>query len=398
MKRLNIKIAAATLVIIVLFPIISALLSFSGGFKLPAIIGILSVLFLSKNKNFRKSFFSSSVLIWLLLMSYHFINAYTLNVPETDINVLISCVIIPVIALGLTIYLFQDFDLGISIILYTYYVFTIMAFLVFKITGTVNDEGRIALESLHPNVIGQYAGFTAITLSIYSIYKNKSIIFYSLGSLLPLSVILLTQSRNSFSIFFMSIIIYVVGYLTKEKAKLKVLLITTSIILVGLFAGQYISQNTNAGQRFTSISDGEMMQANVLYSTGTVFDQLLGERIVYYVVGYKNFLDNPINGIGLWNYNNYNKSTFPLHSEYMVHLAEGGLIGISLYAFFIYSVISLFVNYKNKKHYLYKQIQLILVVILFLAITAREFRYVQFFLMWGLVIGFLRSNQAKVRK
>ncbi len=72
------------------------------------------------------------------------------------------------------------------------------------------------------------------------------------------------------------------------------------------------------------------------YAEGTVFEKF-GDRGVYYVRGWEAFKDEPITGIGLKNFlHNYWPTV--LHSEFMVHLAELGLIGFILYLLFNISV------------------------------------------------------------
>src|SRR5690606_29251954 len=111
--------------------------------------------------------------------------------------------------------------------------------------------------------------------------------------------------------------------------------------------GGYVVKETTSGQRFLGALKGDEMQVADDYATGTFWDILLGERVTYYVVGFDNFQDSPLTGIGLLNYLNFNKtSDFIMHSEYMTHLTEGGIFGFLLYLAFICYVMKLFI--KNK--------------------------------------------------
>ncbi|WP_285009810.1 O-antigen ligase family protein [Pedobacter faecalis] len=393
-NHFHFKIATNTLVIMLLFPILSLLINVPGGTKVPVFVGLFSLLYLSRDFSFKKAFFSRPLKIYAVLMTYHFLNAVFLNVPGTDMDVLFTCVLTPVLAMGLTVFMGRsNMNKTIAVLFYTYLVYTALVILVFRTSGIANDEGRIQTATLHPNIIGQYAGFAGVLLSIFCVYRNKSIFFYASVAALPLGVILLTQSRNSISIFALSILIYTIGRFVKSKAKSHGIIILVAIAMLVVPVGQYILDNTDAGKRFVEASKGESMQVKDAYATGTVFDGFLGERIVYYIIGFDNFLDHPVNGIGLWNYSGYNRSEYPLHTEYMVHLAEGGLIGAILYLFFIYSVISSFIKSKAKSNFLYWQLLLSLLVILFVGITARQFPYVQFFPIWGLIIAFLMYNE-----
>ncbi len=67
------------------------------------------------------------------------------------------------------------------------------------------------------------------------------------------------------------------------------------------------------GERMVALSSGE--ETGQYIKTGTILD-LLGERAIYYIVGWSNFLENPLFGIGLWNYQMYAKVVF-LHLPYI---------------------------------------------------------------------------------
>ena len=72
-----------------------------------------------------------------------------------------------------------------------------------------------------------------------------------------------------------------------------------------------------------------------LYSTGTFFDYIAGERIYYYVVGAEIFKEHALTGIGLQNFKSYTGGNYPMHVEWLVHLAEGGIIAFVLYLTFL---------------------------------------------------------------
>jgi len=67
--------------------------------------------------------------------------------------------------------------------------------------------------------------------------------------------------------------------------------------------------------------------------------QLFDNRAAQYILGWQEFVDNPINGIGLRNFLKQSGNTAPLHSEYLVQLVENGLIGMLLFILFWYSLI-----------------------------------------------------------
>ena len=82
----------------------------------------------------------------------------------------------------------------------------------------------------------------------------------------------------------------------------------------------------------------------------SVLMQLLGDRAIQYVHSWEMFWNNKLTGIGLMKYSELNivYEGLPLHSEYMVELAECGLVGASLFAaFYILMFRRLIFNCKN---------------------------------------------------
>ena len=145
----------------------------------------------------------------------------------------------------------------------------------------------------------------------------------------------------------------------------------------------YILDKTVLGERIMQSKDYD----DEFYAeTGTILDYL-GDRSIYYIVGWSNFLENPITGIGLFNYINYNKSEFPLHSEYLTHLTEGGIVGAFIYLLFIGGLLKyifkMFIAKRNSDNVL---ILILFLSYLFIGITAREFYYIQFYPILGLCI------------
>ncbi|WP_417885239.1 O-antigen ligase family protein [Zunongwangia sp.] len=386
---------AFVLLIMMILPHFVKLSGMGGGVKVPGLLGGVCLIMLARNKNFNKSFYSTPVILWGILMLYHFINALLKDVPNTNINVFFGNVLNTTIVFGLTVFLAsQNFKRTVLVLLIAYITYQLIVLsyfgvssINFKATERLSDE-----ESLfHANMIGQYAGFgTFLAVFLSSVYRNATKYFLVLFVFF-LVFTLLTESRNALMILGIALVAFQVKYvLNSRKVGNKIYLISIAVMFSILIP--YILNYTSAGSRFTAALSGEIMHVSKTYETNTIFDSLLGERVIYYVLGFGNFVDHPINGIGLWNFSSYNDFEFPLHSEYMVHLAEGGFIGFTLYLIFIGYFIKKFRKYKDRSNPLYWQLLILFIVILFIGITAREFAYNQFFPMYGLIVAFLSSS------
>jgi hypothetical protein len=393
MKDINYKIALISLTIIVIFPVLSVFLGVGGGIKIPAVTAFLCITVLLTDNNLQESFFSRYVILWFFLMLYHYVNALTKNVDGTNSDIFIKHVFTTSVAMGLTVYLFMNNPkLTLSLTIIIYFMFLIIALSAILRNGYDPDNRFGAADIIHPNILGQFAGLTCVLISAFVVQKRKSLIYFIFLMTFPVLVALFTESRNALVLVAFAFIIYIVGYSIKEKMNTNTVVFFSVFSILLLILVKFVLNETTSGLRMSSALEGEYMQVQSYYATNTVWDKLLGERIVYYVLGYKNFSENIWTGIGLWNFSDYNHYDYPLHSEYMVHIAEGGLIGSSIYFLFIGNIIISFTKKINFSNYEWWQFALTFISIIIVGITARVFAYVQFFPIYGIIVGYLMSQ------
>lgn len=208
----------------------------------------------------------------------------------------------------------------------------------------------------------------------------------------PIALIICCESRNSLLIFVFAVISYLTGYYIKNKTDLSTIIKTIGIFVIICGSIMYAVQNTALGGRVSDGLSGDAMAVRTEYETGTIFDLILGERIMYYVIGFEILPDNLIFGIGLWNFMKYNIFEMPFHSEYMVHLVEGGIIGFTLYIIFIGRIVKLFIAARHRDA-IYYQLLICFLCLMANSITARIFPYNHFFPVFGLIIGYLESQK-----
>lgn len=125
----------------------------------------------------------------------------------------------------------------------------------------------------------------------------------------------------------------------------------------------------------------------------------LGDRVIQYINGWELFVNNPITGIGLRNYFHTTDSEYVLHSEYMVQLAESGLIGTFLYFGFnfwiAFSLIWMFRSFRNKR----KEAIILFggfLSILFINVTAWTYDFPGVFVVYGVIIGFVNKTNFEI--
>ena len=139
--------------------------------------------------------------------------------------------------------------------------------------------------------------------------------------------------------------------------------------------------NTNVGVRLLSTMDQEK---SMVFTTGTFLD-MFGDRGIYYYLSYLNIKENPLTGIGLYNFMYYNNFPVTIHSEYLIHFCEGGIIGGVIYVLFLKQlykgVVNNFKIYKNPESII---IALSFVAYLFVCFSARGLYYEHFYPILGL--------------
>lgn len=307
------------------------------------------------------------------------------QVPEVDILDLLHALKIFSCILIFTYLARKNFEQTIKTLFLCFMGYLLLSFVVNG--GISNDEfnGRMS-GVIYATELGQTAALTGVYIAYYSLLHNwnklKIAAYYSL----PLMVILFTQSRNSLAMIAIGIIGHSVAYYYKKGKKISRLLISLSILLVvSFFVFDFIIEDTEIGKRLSNTEEVRRSQEVNDLSTGTLFDTVVGDRLKYYVLGWTYFLESPFTGIGMWNFEYKSKGEYPLHTEYMIHLSEGGVIALFLWLIFITLLIK---GVRNS--YYPKEIKIIalfsIIEILFCGIYARVFYYEFFYPVIGIAL------------
>ena len=283
-------------------------------------------LFLFRYASFRGLIKCGPLLLWGGLILYHCINSYLKQVPAMRLidyyhAIKMYC------AVCIYSYLFCiDLKNTSKYMAISIFLWLIMAC---SVTGFGSDD-RLAGEKVIAVQFGKYSAMLVVCLTYYAAIMKKNwseLLFLSIPSAI---IIFLSQTRNAFGMCCIQLIGFYLG--VKMKGRLNVRTIGQVLFLsIVLFLGiNFMLDHSHIGTRF---QEKESLNYYELkgFATGTVFDKIAGERLIYYVNGYKLFLTNPITGIGYKNYLNKSGGIYPMHVEYMVHLCEGGIIAACVF-------------------------------------------------------------------
>lgn len=352
-----------------------------------SILFTLAFFYYVEDIKFRKIATSYPLLIWGFLTVYHLINAFYNKVPEVNaLDILHGFKIYACIVL-VAYWGSLDFKEATRILLISFLARCAVGLLLIFIFVGFNTHARMTGMGGSATQTGQAAAITGIFIAYYNIFKKCSVWKNCLLFALPFIVIIFTQSRNSLAMLLMSVFTTAIMYVNREKRMSVIKSITISILLVTVLYFSYsIFLGTDFGHRAINVMEKtETDKFYRIYSTGTIFDTIVGDRLIYYVYGWDLFLTKPITGIGMWNYMYLTHGVYPLHSEYMVHLCEGGMIGITLWSLFVLSVIGIILKYSKDIKIKVSALSSVF-VLLFCGIYAREFYSEWFYPVYGLAL------------
>lgn len=364
-----------------------------GYLQIPARNTIVSLLFLvvfivywGKSRLFRKLSTSFPLMIWLLLTLFHCVNALAKHVPEVNVLDILH---------GLKIYscicIFYywgivDFKSTIKILVSCFICYLCISFVVCDFGG--DELGGRMTGAIYATALGQSAAITCFYIVYHSLIKRMSIGKTFLYFLLPFVVIILTQSRNAMAMMGIAVFAYIWVYVRGKNASKRILVLSL-IGVVSLLIAYNIFIHSDFASRIIEVSDQhELSYQYRNYGTGTVFDDIVGDRLIYYVLGFQLFLLSPITGVGMWNYKYVVDGIYPLHTEYMVHLCEGGLIAAVLWVLFWIYIIRGSYKYVTRREYRIV-IFLTIVQLLFCALYARLFFSEFFYPIIGITLSLI---------
>lgn len=345
----------------------------SGHFTLVDMLYTIVFLYYCQKNNFRKILTSIPMVIWLLLTIYQYSNAIIKGVPSmSGLNLFHGFKVYACICI-FAYWASIDFSKAIKCLVKCF-LLDLLVILAFSNMSTGRLSGVMWATGL-----GQLSAFIGVYIAYYAalnkISFSKLLCLYSL----PFIVIVLTQSRNSLGILGITLIASIIAYYSGKgkvfSARTVIFLFLLSVFFLVL--SPYIMDSAFVQRAMEAKEANEDSYYTQNNSTGTIFDSIVGDRLYYYLMGWQLFLENPLTGIGLSNFQFVTRGDFPLHTEYMVQLCEGGLVAACLWVAFIYYVLKGIVLFKE--NYVIKIIALVSIVsLLFCGIYAREF-YTEFF-------------------
>ena len=341
---------------------------------------------------------SKPILVWGLLIIFSVVNIYFKGfVSETSIlEFIILQLILPFNVLFLTTREIIVNKLKTVSLIYKVFlmhlIFSIISFGTSLLDPSLRQSDSF-VNILALNVI--FLLFFAILGYHHKLFKSKIIFLIFLITTL---IIILTQTRKAFG----ALVIFIIFALL-SKLKFTILNFFSFIVSLMIFymAVNYLIENTDLGKRFQEI-ETVGQKAN---TSDTEVLNFLGDRAYFYVEGWELFVNSPITGIGLTNFIHKSQFSITIHSEYMVHLVENGIIGFVIFLIFIIILgKGLIRNIRNNKEETSYYIFLLggFIGVLFICFTAWIYSFPQYFVLFGVAIGYIKlgdwgKNKIKIK-
>lgn len=224
----------------------------------------------------------------------------------------------------------EKFEKTISVFYYLMIAFVVLGS--FFITRYENYDGAIRvgnkLGNDYANHGVQLAFFTSLMFALKKIKFNNVLLVYIFLAVM----LVLLASRKSFSCYMIFVMFTIIGAYSRSK-KGNILFWLIPCLLLFIIVESIVSY-TQLGLRFSYLAQSDDYNDDL-------FLQLMGDRAIQYVESWDMFISSPLTGIGLLKFtvNNSFFEGLPLHSEYMVQLAECGIIGTALFCMFYFMII-----------------------------------------------------------
>ena len=346
----------------------------------------LIILNFISNRRFQLLLFSKPIIFWGIWVIYSCINLINKGYQGEEsifffvtLNLIVPFLVMLIVSLEWS---YSNIKI-LKFLLFTFFIYGLIILFFFDTSLTITGDRN-------SNIIGNVGSLNTMFVVFYSsllyVYKKltlKKVLFYVLFALL---IILLIATRKAFGAV---LIMMVFAIISQFNISVKNIIRFVFFSLFIFFSTSLILNNSTIGDRFSNI---EQEGQNFNTTDNQILD-LLGDRAFFYIEGWSQFIKTPATGIGLNNFMRIADSNYTIHSEYMVQLTEGGVIGTLLFLFFYFwLILNLYKSLKKNKEITTVLIGGLLAII-FVNITAWTYAFPQYFACFGIITGYLINNR-----
>ena len=361
------------------------------------IVNVLTIIAIILNKEqlhyFSVIFKSPAFKVWLVLVLYSSINSLCkgymgINEEISLYGFLRKSYIRPLLFLSITIIGLQINRDGCLMLL-------LVSLLCYILWGQLNPTESIGLRYMSAlgNRIPLHAVaciFVALVLWLRN-NLDKKILF--LLCCVCFYVIMVAGTRKAFAAYVIVCLFAIINKLGHMSFFKVLILFFISILLY--WSIMFVIDNTLVGERIVHTAEKKQMYIVQNEQFNHFLNTLWGDRTRMYINGFGLFLEHPLTGIGLRNYIYISGDSHVLHTEYMVQLAENGMIGFCIFVLFY---IELFRDLKRMRIAKCLPIGIYhggIIAVLFINFTAWTYNMTYVMVIYAIVLDYIYSNESE---
>ena len=385
----NSAINIGYLAFLIIWPPIKLLLvRIDGKGRIVFVLTLFVLLFnLAFNPEVRKLMAKKPFVIWLVWIVYAFINMMTKGYhysSNTPLFYLVNNLFIPYLALVLTCHeSCINHSRVIKLLTFSFMFYCVLGYFFMDNIRTEDDTSITLGNSLAIN-----ASLLVFLLCAAKLVKSIKGLTFGLLVAFMLLIIISTATRKAFGVALILLAFYALGLISLRPRNI----VFVAVLSIGAYVGlNYLMDKTYLGERLAATGEQAEMRENM--ASDNRFLQFVGDRAPHYVLGWEIFKEQPLTGIGLYNFMRVSGSNERLHTDYMVQFTENGLIGFCLfvlyYLWFIMNLIKMRKLTNDQSHVILGLGWV--VAVLFLGLTAWTYDMTTVFVCSGVAASFVYS-------
>lgn len=320
----------------IIWPIFSNLLGFDQAGRFVDLLMVATIFANLPNRKFRKRVLFLPTIVWAIWLLYVFIQFTIMHHPifDKDIYIYYFQMLSPYVIMLISVdrILLGKLDELLTVFLCGYLVFAFLSAV--SLGSEISADTRTIIDyRTDPNDVALAASYAIFIVVLKWFLRKISLQDLFIIAIPTLAVVVNMASRTALFVVVLIFIatLYVLIFKTKITPRKKLTLMTIVVVSIALFfvvvSNSYLSERVATTNTITRIE------------TGTVLDKM-GDRGPFYYFGFMEFIQSPIFGIGIKNFGpNGVYRDLVCHSEYMVNLAETGIIGAVIFWTFIISLV-----------------------------------------------------------
>lgn len=328
------------------------------------------------------------IIFWLLWCVYAFLNYYMHphDVNSLGVLSLYRKIFIPLIVMTVVV---KEYKANSNKILWVCFI----THAVYMIMGFYFDRGILyhidEEDSELGNAYAIISSFTLFYLTLLNRSKKINMVWFVLLTVVIMLALAMSGTRKAFGAGVIYLVFWLLSLL--ELKKLRSWILVAMFLWAGFWGYNQLIENTYMGMRMEYLE--EQREAYLPAGAPKILG-VFGDRAEHYYYGWFLFLKHPLFGVGTGQtrINQGSNMLVYTHTEYITQLADQGLVGFLLFAFFYYWIIvHLFKQYRNDK-----SVGMCMLggmaALLFLSLTAWTWEFPRYFICLGVLIGFCNTT------